>query len=195
LTDFRFAGWSPFRRLPKGDFVDDLQYPIGRFKRPAQFTSAEREEAIGAIEQAPARLRAAILGLSDEQLDTPYRPGGWTVRQVVHHLPDSHLNAYVRCKLALTEDDPTIRPYEEARWAELEEARTAPIEVSLLLLEGLHSRWVMTFRNLQPEDWNRTFIHPVSGSQSLDSTAGLYAWHGKHHVAHINSLRQREGWL
>jgi uncharacterized damage-inducible protein DinB len=175
--------------------VDKLQYPIGRFRRPTKFGPTEREHAIAAIEEIPNRLRAAILGLSDEQLDTPYRPGGWTVRQVVHHIPDSHLNAYTRCKLALTEDNPTIRSYDEAKWAELPEAKTAAVGMSLALLDALHERWVLLLRHLRAEDWGRPLVHPDSGTQTLDSLVALYAWHGRHHVAHINALRHRERWL
>ena len=133
-------------------------------------------------------------GLSQEKLNTPYRPGGWTVRQVVHHLPDSHLNSYVRFKLALTEDEPTIKPYYEDRWAELQEAKTAPIELSLALLDSLHKRWVLMLRSMKSEDWKRTFRHPDLGVVSLEKNVALYSWHGRHHVAHITSLRERMGW-
>jgi hypothetical protein len=146
------------------------------------------------IEQAPARLRAVVAGLSDAQLDTPYRPVGWTVRQVVHHVPDSHLNSYVRFRLALTEKEPTIKPYDESRWAELTDARTAPIEISLALLESLHARWTLLLHSLKPEDFSREFRHPELGTVSLDKNLALYAWHGRHHVAHIASLRERMGW-
>jgi uncharacterized damage-inducible protein DinB len=132
-------------------------------------------------------------GLREQQLDTPYRPGGWTVRQVVHHVPDSHMNAYVRFKLALTEDAPTIKPYAEDRWAKLSDS-SAPLETSLTLLENLHSRWVLLLRSLSEEDWGRTFRHPELGVRRLDQTLGLYAWHGLHHTAHVTSLRQRMGW-
>jgi uncharacterized damage-inducible protein DinB len=172
----------------------DLRYPIGPFRRPAGLTPDERTAAIAAIDEAPARLREAVAGLTAEQLDTPYRPGGWTVRQLVHHVPDSHLNAYVRCKLALTEDEPTIRPYHEDRWAELPEARSAPIEMSLALLEGLHRRWVPALRALAPADWRRMLVHPESGRQSVEQLIALYAWHGRHHTAHVTELRRREGW-
>ena len=131
---------------------------------------------------------------SKEQLDTPYRPGGWTVRQVVHHLPDSHMNAYVRFRLALTENEPTIKPYEQQLWAELPDAKTADIEMSLKLFEGLHQRWVLLLRSMKPEDFHRKYIHPESGVNVLDNVLQLYAWHGKHHVAHITSLRKRMGW-
>ena len=132
--------------------------------------------------------------LSEARLDTPYRPGGWTVRQVVHHLPDSHLNSYVRFKLALTEDEPTIKPYYEDRWVELQEAKTAPIELSLALLDSLHKRWVLMLRSMKSEDWKRTFRHPDLGVVSLEKNVALYSWHGRHHVAHITSLGERMGW-
>jgi uncharacterized damage-inducible protein DinB len=139
-------------------------------------------------------MRAAVARLTDEQLDTPYRDGGWTVRQVVHHVPESHLNSYVRFKLALTEHEPTIKPYFEDRWAELEDARTAPIELSLNLLDAVHGRWVWFLRSLKPTDFERAFQHPDLGKVTLDKNVALYAWHGRHHVAHITSLRERMGW-
>jgi uncharacterized damage-inducible protein DinB len=172
----------------------DLQYPIGRFAFPGQVPAGERTVFIQEIAQAPSDLRAAVAGLSGEQLDTPYRPGGWTVRQVVHHVPDSHMNSYVRFRLALTEDEPTIKPYEESRWAELADARTAPIEPSLALLEALHERWVLLLRSLSDADFARPFRHPEMGVVRLDQNLALYAWHGRHHVAHIKSLRERMGW-
>jgi uncharacterized damage-inducible protein DinB len=175
--------------------VDKLRYPIGRFSRPETLSAEQRRQAILAIEETPQRLRAAILGLSEEQLDTPYRSEGWTVRQLVHHIPDSHLNAYTRLKLALTEDEPALRGYDEKRWAELPEARTAPVDVSLDLLDALHGRWVLTLRALEPEDWQRRMKHAEMGPISVDTLIALYAWHGRHHTAHINGLRQREGWL
>jgi hypothetical protein len=139
-------------------------------------------------------MRAAVQGLSDSQLDTPYRDGGWTVRQVVHHVPDSHMNSYVRFKLALTENEPTIRPYMENLWAELPEARTAPIELSLALLENQHKRWMLALRALSPDAWKRTFRHPEIGLVTLEKNLALYAWHGRHHVAHITTLREMRGW-
>lgn len=172
----------------------DLRYPIGPFKFEGSVTEDQRERFIDQIEGTPAKLRAAVEGLSPEQLDTPYRPGGWTVRQVVHHLPDSHLNSYTRFKLALTEDEPTIKPYYEDRWAELDDARNAPIEISLALLGSLHQRWVLLLRSLAPQDFARTFRHPELGVVSLDKNVSLYAWHGRHHVAHITSLRERMEW-
>ena len=172
----------------------DLRYPIGKFHRPDTLSIEERRSAIDAIAEAPARLRDAINGLEAAQLDTPYRPGGWSVRQLVHHVPDSHMNAYVRFKLAATEEEPTIKTYEEARWAELADARTAPIEPSLALLENLHKRWVLFLRSLAPEDWARKFRHPELGTMSLEQNLALYAWHGRHHVAHVTALRERQNW-
>ncbi|MFY9583632.1 MAG: bacillithiol transferase BstA [Candidatus Acidiferrales bacterium] len=174
--------------------MTDLRYPIGEFSYPGEQTADERRRAIEEIEAAPVRLRAAVQGLSPQQLDTPYRSGGWTVRQVVHHVPDSHLNAYTRFKLALTEDEPTIKPYDEARWAELADVRTAALEVSLALLEALHQRWILLLRSLRPEDFRRTLRHPQRGVMTLEQMLCYYAWHGRHHVAHITSLRERMGW-
>jgi uncharacterized damage-inducible protein DinB len=172
----------------------DLRYPIGPFRIGGTPTDEQIQRAISEIAEAPAKLRAAVEGLTPEQLDTPYRPGGWTVRQVVHHVPDSHLNSYCRFKLALTEDEPTIKAYHEGRWAELDEARTAPVEVSLALLESLHKRWVLMLKSLAPRDFDRAFRHPELGLVSLAKNVCLYAWHGRHHVAHITSLRERMGW-
>ena len=172
----------------------DLRYPIGKFKWEGQTTEEQRQQQISEIAGTPARLRDEVKDLSEQKLDTPYRPGGWTVRQVVHHVPDSHMNAYVRFKLALTEENPTIKPYSEARWAELVDGRTAPIETSLLLLDSLHSRWVLLLRSLTGGDWSRTFQHPELGPMTIEKNLALYAWHGKHHVGHISSLRERMGW-
>ena len=172
----------------------DLRYPIGEFKFEAPLADDERQALIGKIEETPARMRAAVAGLNDEQLDTPYRPEGWTVRQVVHHVPESHLNSYIRFKLAITEDEPTIKPYFEDRWAELDDARQAPIALSLDLLDALHGRWIWFLRSLEREDFQRTFRHPELGIVNLDKNIALYAWHGQHHVAHITSLRERNGW-
>ncbi|MGH7745472.1 MAG: YfiT family bacillithiol transferase [Candidatus Dormibacteria bacterium] len=171
----------------------DLRYPIGKPDRPDHLTEEQRREFIQAIEETPAKLRAAVARLSEAQLDTPYRPDGWTVRQVVHHLPDSHMNALVRVKLALTEDEPTIRPYNEARWAELPDARGA-IEPSLALLDALHQRWVYLLRSLAPGQWSKKMIHPEHGPMTLDKALAMYSWHGRHHVAHITSLRERNAW-
>jgi uncharacterized damage-inducible protein DinB len=172
----------------------DLRYPVGPFRRPDSLDEGQRRRAIDAIAAAPAKLRAAVRGLTDSQLDTPYRPGGWTARQVVHHVPDSHMNAYVRFKLALTEDEPTIKPYDEARWAELADTRETPIETSLVLLERLHERWVTLLRSMSEEDFARRLHHPESGIQRLDQVLALYEWHGRHHVGHVTSLRERMGW-
>ena len=174
--------------------MNDLRFPIGDFKLEGEINEDRRRQWIDQIAEAPTQLRAVLRGLTEAQLDTPYRPGGWTVRQVVHHLPDSHMNSYVRFKLALTEQEPTIKPYNEKEWAELAEARMAPVEVSLALLESLHRRWVLMLRNLAPADWARAFRHPERGLMKLDTTLALYAWHGQHHVAHITSLRERMGW-
>jgi len=172
----------------------DLQYPIGKFHWAGAATDEQRAEYIAQLEEAPAQLRKAVAGLTPEQVDTPYRPEGWTVRQVVHHLPDSHMNTYTRFRLALTEDEPTIKPYDQERWAALADARTAPVELSLTLLESLHSRWVLLLRSLRAEDFARTFRHPEMGTLNLDKYLGLVAWHGRHHIAHITSLRERMGW-
>jgi hypothetical protein len=174
--------------------TEDLRYPIGKFARVENLTDEQRRAFIDAIAEAPARLASAVAGLTPEQLDTAYRPGGWTVRQVVHHLPDSHINAYVRFKLALTEEEPTIKPYDEARWAELGDVNATPIGTSLALLEKLHERWVVLVRSLALGDWERKFKHPELGTVKLDDQVQLYAWHGRHHVAHITSLRERNGW-
>ena len=172
----------------------DPRYPIGRFDRPAQLNDRDRAAAIEVIAGTPAALRAAVAGLTPVQLGTPYRDGGWTVRQLVHHVPDSHLNAYVRWKLALTEDNPMIKPYAEAAWAELPDVAGVPIDVSLTLLDALHTRWVVLLRTMMPALWARTYNHPDNGTMRLDQVAALYAWHGRHHVAHVTSLRERMGW-
>jgi DinB family protein len=174
--------------------TNDPRFPIGKFHFDGTMTEQQKAQCLDDIEQTPARLRAAVRGLNDQQLDTPYRDGGWTVRQVVHHVPDSHMNSYVRFKLALTEDEPTIRPYMENLWAELPEAKSAPIELSLSLLESLHKRWILALREIKPEDWKRNLRHPELGLVSLEKNLAIYAWHGKHHVAHITSLRDRMGW-
>jgi uncharacterized damage-inducible protein DinB len=174
--------------------MSDLSYPIGKFHFDGPLTEEQKKSAIDEIAETPANLRLAVTDLSQAQLDTPYRPGGWTVRQVVHHVPDSHMNAYIRYKLALTEDEPTIKPYAEDRWAELADTKATPIDVSLTMLESLHERWVRLLRSLQPDDWKRTFRHPALGLMPLEKNLALYAWHGKHHVAHITALRKRESW-
>ena len=172
----------------------DNRYPIGKFHFEGPPSEAQRASLINDIEQAPAALRAAVKGLAPDQLETLYREDGWTVRQVAHHVPDSHMNAYVRFKLALTEDVPTIKPYAEDRWAQLTDTQSTPVEVSLVLLESLHSRWVNLLRSLGPEDWKRTFRHPELGLVSLEKNLALYSWHGRHHVAHVTELRKRMGW-
>lgn len=173
----------------------DLRYPVGRFDWDAAVSEADRPGLIAEIADTPGALRAAVAGLSRDQIETRYRPGGWTVRQVVHHVPDSHLNAYTRFKLALTEDEPTIKPYDEAAWAELSDSQKVPIDVSLDLLDLLHIRWVTLLRSMDAADFRRGLVHPEHGRVlTLDTMLALYAWHGRHHVAHITALRKREGW-
>lgn len=174
--------------------MSDLRYPVGKFEKRASITAADRRAMIGIIAEAPRQLRAAVSGLNDHQLDTPYREGGWTVRQVAHHVPDSHLNAYIRLKLALTEERPTIKPYEEARWAELPDSRDVPVEVSLNLLDAVTARWVTIMNAMREEDFARTLVHPDHGPVDLDWLVQMYAWHSRHHVAHITTLRDRNGW-
>lgn len=174
--------------------MSDPRYPIGKFHFPTVVTENDHSAFISEIEQLPAQLRQAVAGLSEAQLDTPYREGGWTVRQVTHHVPDSHINAYVRWKLALTEDEPTIKPYAEDRWAQLADTKSTPIEVSLAMTENLHERWVQLLRSLGREEWKRQFRHPEMGTVSLEKNLALYAWHGKHHVAHVTELRKKMGW-
>jgi hypothetical protein len=173
--------------------MDDLRYPIGRFTRPEALDAGARREAIAAIAALPAEFAAAFDGLDEPQLDTPYRPGGWTLRQLAHHLPDSHANAYVRLKLGLTEDNPAIKPYDEARWAELPDS-AAPIAGALALLEALHGRWVRLMNAMDDAAWSRTLSHPESGAWRLDQQLAMYAWHGRHHTAHVTRLRERKGW-
>ena len=174
--------------------MSDLAYPIGKFTWAGPGSSADRARRIEEIAAAPGALKAAVAGLTPEQLGTPYRPGGWTVRQVCHHVPDSHMNAYVRFKLALTEDAPTIKPYDEAAWAELADSKTVPVATSLVLLEALHERWVGLLGALDEAEWSRTFRHPDLGVVPLEKNVALYAWHGLHHVAHVTTLRARMGW-
>jgi hypothetical protein len=174
--------------------MTDLRYPVGPFQHRPDATAADRAGWIDEIRGAPALLRDAVRGLDDARLDTPYRDGGWTVRQVVHHLPDSHMNAYVRFRLALTEENPTIRPYAEALWAGLADARSAPVDLSLRLLDALHERLVLLLESLQPADWARPLSHPERGPLDVDTLLQMYAWHGRHHVAHITGLRERSGW-
>jgi uncharacterized damage-inducible protein DinB len=172
----------------------DPRYPIGKFEMPKEIAPALRETAIAEIADTPAKMRAAVRGLSDAQLETPYREGGWTVRQVVHHVPDSHINAYIRLRFALTETEPTIKPYEESVWANLEDAKNAPVEVSLNLLDALHNRWARLLRSLKPEQYARTLVHPDHGVRTVDWLLFLYAWHGRHHTAHITELRKQKSW-
>jgi hypothetical protein len=173
---------------------DLLRYPIGRFDSNREVTAEVLEQSLGDLEALPGKLRQAVQGLSEVQLDTPYRPGGWTVRQVVHHLADSHMNSYIRFKLALTEDTPTIKPYEEQLWAELSDSKQEPVAVSLELLGALHHRWSVLLRSLTVTDWQRQFFHPDSGKTTLAKAAALYAWHSRHHLAHITNLRELHRW-
>jgi hypothetical protein len=173
----------------------DLRYPVGRYEPPTAPTPADRDHWIAEIAELPTRFRAALDGLGAAQLDTPYRPGGWTVRQLAHHVPDSHMNAYTRFKLALTEPEPTIKPYDEGRWAELPDVQAVDPAVSLALLDALHVRWVALLRGMTPDDWQRGFRHPEHGRvMRLDHALGMYEWHGRHHTAHVTGLRERSGW-
>ena len=174
--------------------TDTLSFPIGKFSFPQAITPAQRQQWIVEVAETPAKLRAAVAGLTETQLETPYRPGGWTVRQVVHHVPESHMNAFIRFKLALTEDEPTIKPYDESAWAKTPDVAVTPIETSLTMLEVLHDRWVRLLRSMTDADFARQFRHPEIGIVTLERNLSLYAWHGKHHVAHVTSLRDRMGW-
>jgi uncharacterized damage-inducible protein DinB len=175
--------------------MSDPRYPIGRYERRDVLTPDERAAYIEQIAATPQAMRDAVAGLTPQQLETPYRDGGWTLRQVVHHVPDSHMTSYMRFKYALTEETPTIKPYDEARWAELSDSRDTPVETSLTLLEALHDRWVRLLRALSADDFQRTLQHPEHpGTMTLDTMLGLYAWHGRHHTAHITSTRARNGW-
>jgi hypothetical protein len=173
--------------------MTDLRFPIGEFTMPTPVTPKLRADAIAAIAELPVKMRDAVRGLSEVQLDTPYRPGGWTVRQVVHHVPDSHLNAYVRVKLALTEDNPTIKPYDQDAFAGLPDQKL-PIDVSLSLLDSLHARWVAVLNALTPQQFARPLYHPEIGAITVDYLVQTYGWHSRHHVAHITRLRELEGW-
>ena len=172
---------------------EDLRFPIGKFDKNIEVTSELRKSFVKTIEDLPNNLENAVADLSDEQLNTPYRPEGWTVRQTIHHVADSHLNAYIRFKLALTEDAPTIRPYYEDRWAELADSQM-PIDVSMKIVEGVHSRWTNFLNAMSDEDFKKLLIHPESGTWTLEKMLGLYDWHSKHHTAHIMNLRERENW-
>lgn len=173
----------------------DLSYPIGKFKWPPTVAPEHRAQLIDEIAAAPAKFREAVLGLNDSQLDTPYRPDGWTVRQVIHHLADSHMNSFIRFRLALTEATPAITGYNEREWAKLHDSRTTPVEVSLQLLDGLHRRWVDMLRSMTGADFERGFRHSESGLIRLDQNLALYAWHSRHHAAHITGLRERMEWV
>jgi hypothetical protein len=172
----------------------DTRYPIGKFTWSGQNTAEQRAALIKDIAEVPQKMRSAVAGLNDAQLDTPYREGGWTIRQVVHHVPDSHMNSYIRFKFALTEHEPTVKAYDESVWANLIDAKTAPIEPSLSLLDGLHHRWVLLLQSLTEADVKRRFHHPELGTVNIDQYIALYGWHGRHHVAHITSLRERNAW-
>jgi hypothetical protein len=175
--------------------IESHRYPIGKFKAKENYTAQEIADNISVIEQLPAKLRVETSMLSDEQLDTAYRTNGWTIRQVVHHIADSHLNSYTRFKLALTEETPTIRPYHEDRWAELDEAKHAPVALSLNLIDALHKRWVLSLRNIPDAGFKREIYHPeAKKNYSLASFVHLYAWHSEHHLSHITSLKKRMGW-
>lgn len=174
--------------------MTDLRFPTGRFTPPEQPSRETRATAIDVIEETPALMRRAIEGLDEDQLDTPYREGGWTIRQVVHHVPDSHLNAYIRLKLALTEPAPVIKPYDENAWAELIDSTAVPVDVSLNLLDAVHRRWVAILRHMSDEDFRREYVHPETGRHALDHLLALYAWHGPHHIAHVTGARARMGW-
>ena len=174
--------------------MTDPRFPIGKFQPPEQLTAAGRKSFIEDVAKVPNALRAAVKGMSDTQLDTPYRDGGWTVRQLVHHIPDSHMNAFIRFKLALTEEAPAIKTYEEKLWAELPDVKATPVEVSLTMVDALHARWVALLRAMKEADFARAFTHPEWGLITLDRTLALYAWHGKHHVAHITELKKAKGW-
>lgn len=174
--------------------MSDPRFPIGKFHAPETITAADRAEWIETIAALPANFREVIADLTPAQLDTPYREGGWTIRQVVHHVPDSHMNAYVRYKLALTETDPVIKPYAEGEWAKLNDVTDTPVETSLVLLEKLHERWVNLLRGMSEEAWKRRYVHPEMGPVPLERALGLYAWHSKHHTAHVTELRKRNGW-
>lgn len=173
----------------------NLSYPIGKFAAPENITEEHLEQWIADIETAPERFQSVAIGLTNEQLDTPYRPDGWTVRQVIHHMPDSHMNSYIRFHWALTEENPTIKAYDEGGWANLSYQSLVPIETSLQLLDLIHTRWVILLRHMNQADFQKTFVHPQSGrTMRLDWVTGLYAWHSKHHLAHIETLKQRMSW-
>ncbi len=172
----------------------NLSFPIGEYRAPVSKDAEQRRGWIETIAEAGSRYCEAVRGLTDAQLDTPYRPDGWTIRQVVHHVADSHMNAYIRFRVALTEDQPGIKPYNQAKWAELADAKSMPVEVSLNLIDGMHQRWAVLLRAMTESDFSRTFLHPERGVMRLDNNLAMYAWHTRHHEAHITGLRQRIGW-
>ncbi len=174
--------------------MENIRYPIGKFAFDVDITPEKRGACIQDIRGLPAKLRSAVAGLSDQQLDTPYRDGGWTVRQLTHHIADSHMNAFIRWKLALTETGPTIKPYDQDEWVTTGDVTGMDVEPSLALVDGLHARWVRLLASLSPSDFQRIFNHPESGVVTLERQLQLYAWHGRHHVAHILSLRERKDW-
>jgi hypothetical protein len=204
LGDVRTTITSVYRSQPVPAFsiatvifmaADNLRYPIGEFQFCLPFSTQERMVFLAQLAEAPAKLRTAVANLSEAQLDTPYRPDGWTIRQVVHHLPDSHLNWYIRGKLALTENEPTIKPFSEELWAQLSDGRSGAIEPSLRILEGIHARTALFFESLAPQDWTRKFSHPEFGALSIQDILPALAWHSRHHTAHITELRKRMGWV
>lgn len=190
------ARWArvppPSATRPMSD--ESLRYPVGRFTKPGTLTPAARAEAIAVLEALPAQLRAAVAGLDEAQLDTPYRDGGWSVRQVVHHLAESHMHSYCRLKFALTEDNPTIKPYDEGAWSSWPDQAVAPLAASLAIVDGLHARMVTVYRLMTPAQFARTLMHPENGPMTLDDLLGMYAWHSRHHLAHLTGLRARRGW-
>ncbi len=173
---------------------EDLRFPIGKFDKDFEFSSELKRQFIDEIAALPDKLKDAVKDLSEEQIETPYRPGGWTVRQTIHHVADSHLNSFCRFKLALTEDNPTIRPYFEDRWAETADAKNFPLEHSQKIIEGVHARWTTLLNSMTDADFQRKLVHPETGEWTLGKMLGLYAWHGRHHTAHITGLRHRNGW-
>ncbi len=176
--------------------MEELKYPVGHYQKPEIFTKEILNAAISVIEHFPKKLKQEVEHLTDMQLDTPYRPDGWTIRQVVHHCADSHMNAIIRLKVTITEDTPTIKPYAEALWAELADTKNLPIHSSLLILEGVHFRWATILKNMKEQEYERNYIHPEHGRQlSLHESTGMYAWHCDHHLAHITNLKKTKGWL
>jgi uncharacterized damage-inducible protein DinB len=194
LDAARRGAYDPPFHSEGGRVTDDLRYPVGTWTRETSIDAARRAALIDQIARAPGQLSAAVAALTDPQLDTPYRPGGWTVRQVVHHVPDSHMNGYIRCKLGVTEASPTIKTYEENAWAQLSDVAITPVSTSLALLAAVHARWVGWLRTLDASAFARTVRHPEHGPMSVDDIVSLYAWHGRHHTAHITSLAARMGW-